>query len=224
MPPAHYIMSLFSTASTGGISIAFISFVYAVYRNLYKKCQRYSKISKLGERVLVLGASSGIGRSIARQYAERGARVCVVGRRDGLLNEVVAECRKSQTKEQKEEDSRIFGIAADFANVDDMVRTRTVIEASKVHKSSSTRIFFIISQFFFFFVEWKGLDTLVVAAGVSAVQPLMMIPGVATGVDKQATKEGIQRVVDVAAAATQGNYVGPLISAVTFVSFHPTYS
>ena len=52
----------------------------------------------------------------------------------------------------------------------------------------------------------------------------MMIPGVATGVDKQATKEGIQRVVDVAAAATQGNYVGPLISAVTFVSFHPTYS
>ena len=147
MPPAHYIMTLFSTASTGGISIAFISFVYAVYRNLYKKCQRYSKISKLGERVLVLGASSGIGRSIARQYAERGARVCVVGRRDGLLNEVVAECRKSQTNEQKEEDSRIFGIAADFANVDDMVRTRTVIEASKVHKSSSTRIFFIISYF-----------------------------------------------------------------------------
>jgi NAD(P)-dependent dehydrogenase (short-subunit alcohol dehydrogenase family) len=210
----------FSTPSTSGISIAFISFLYAVYRNLYKKkYQRYSKIPKLGERVLVLGASSGIGRSIARQYAvERGARVCVVGRREVLLNEVVAECRKiTQTDEQllKEDlDSRIFGIAADFANVDDMVRTRTIIEASK---SSSTRIFSLLANFFF--EEWNGLDTLVVAAGVSAVQPLMTIPGVATGVEQALTKEGIQRVVDVAAAATQGNYVGPLISAVTFVSF-----
>ena len=35
---------------------------------------------------------------------------------------------------------------------------------------------------------------------------------------KQATKEGIQRIADVAAAATRGNYVGPLISAATFVS------
>ena len=35
----------------------------------------------------------------------------------------------------------------------------------------------------------------------------------------QATKEGIQRIADVAAAATRGNYVGPLISAATFVSF-----
>ena len=69
--------------------------------------------------------------------------------------------------------------------------------------------------------EWKGLDTLVVAAGVSALQPLMAIAGVDTeGVNTsvgQATKEGIQRVADVAAAATRGNYVGPLISAVTFV-------
>lgn len=71
--------------------------------------------------------------------------------------------------------------------------------------------------------EWKGLDTLVVAAGVSALQPLMAISGVETEGENtfvgQATKEGIQRVANVAAAATQGNYVGPLISAVTFVGF-----
>lgn len=68
------------------------------------------------------------------------------------------------------------------------------------------------------------MDTLVVAAGVSALQPLMAIAGVDTDSDnilKQATKEGVQRVADVAAAATQGNYVGPLISAVTFVGFSP---
>ena len=34
--------------------------------------RRLSKVSKTKERVLVLGATSGIGRSIARQYAERG--------------------------------------------------------------------------------------------------------------------------------------------------------
>jgi hypothetical protein len=70
-------------------------------------------------------------------------------------------------------------------------------------------------------LEWKGLDTLVVAAGVSALQPLMAIAGVDTGRENtsvgQATREGIQRVADVAAAATRGNYIGPLISAVTFV-------
>ena len=35
----------------------------------------------------------------------------------------------------------------------------------------------------------------------------------------QATKESVQHVADVASAATRGNYIGPLISAVTFMSF-----
>ena len=66
----------------------------------------------------------------------------------------------------------------------------------------------------------EGFDTLVVAAGVSALQPLMAVAGVDTDAPVgQATKEGIQRVADVAAAATRGNYVGPLISATTFVIF-----
>ncbi|KAJ7218220.1 hypothetical protein C8J57DRAFT_1613027 [Mycena rebaudengoi] len=34
-----------------------------------------------------------------------------------------------------------------------------------------------------------------------------------------ASAEGIQRAVDVAALATRGNYVGPLVAAVTFVRF-----
>lgn len=120
----------FSTVS--GIGIAVLSLLYTVYRSLHK---RSLKVPKLGERVLVLGASSGIGRSIARQYAERGARVCIVGRREALVNEVVAECQKAQSDgsggiSKQEED--IFGVAADFASVDDMIRTRTIVEASKV--------------------------------------------------------------------------------------------
>lgn len=162
---------------------------------------------------MVLGASSGIGRSIAQQYAERGARLCIVGRREVLVNDVVAECQKIQSGDSISED--IFGIAADFSNVDDMIRTRTVVEASKVLAFSES--FFIYLKF----SEWKGLDTVVVTAGVSALQPLMAIAGVDTETTSvgQANKEGIQRVVDVATAATRGNYVGPLISAVTFVSF-----
>lgn len=34
----------------------------------------------------------------------------------------------------------------------------------------------------------------------------------------KATKAGIQKAVDITAAATRGNYVGPLVAAITFVS------
>jgi hypothetical protein len=73
-------------------------------------------------------------------------------------------------------------------------------------------------------LEWNGLDTLVVAAGVSALQPLLAIAGVdaenKTNLE-MTTREGIQKTVDVAAAATHGNYVGPLVAAVTFVGPTP---
>ena len=90
---------------------------------------------------MVLGASNGIGRSIALQYAERGAQVCIVGRREALVNEVVAECHNIRnalllSDKYEQENSSIFGVAADFANVDDMIRTRTIVEASEVPGSS----------------------------------------------------------------------------------------
>ena len=70
-------------------------------------------------------------------------------------------------------------------------------------------------------IAWGGLDTLIVTAGVSALQPLMAVAGVETeGPDStlgQASAEGIQYTVDVATKATAGNYFGPLIAAVTFV-------
>ena len=66
------------------------------------------------------------------------------------------------------------------------------------------------------------MDTLIVAAGVSALQPLLAIAGVETEGAKTAlsltTREGIQRAVDSSSAAMRGNYTGPLIAAVTFVS------
>jgi len=146
---------------------------------------------------VILGATSGIGREIAHQYAARGARVCVVGRRQVQLDEVVLECQERAIKSGGEQSS-CFGIRADFADVEDMVRLRTAVEDA-----------------------WAGLDTLIVTAGVSALQPLMMVAGVkAEGKafnPPQASVAGIQHAVDVAAAATTGNYAGPLVAAITFI-------
>lgn len=63
---------------------------------------------------------------------------------------------------------------------------------------------------------WDGLDTLAVVAGVSALQPLMVLAGV-EDVTSSASAVGIQHMVDIAAAATTGNYTGPLVAAGTFV-------
>ena len=75
--------------------------------------------------MLVLGASSGIGKAIAQLYAARGAKVCVVGRRKDKLDEVVQECNRELTEGDR---PNTFAIAGDFSNADDMVRIRTTLE------------------------------------------------------------------------------------------------
>ena len=47
-----------------------------------------------GSKILVTGASSGIGAALAPQLAAKGATVGIVARRAERLEEVVAECRK----------------------------------------------------------------------------------------------------------------------------------
>ncbi len=53
------------------------------------------------------------------------------------------------------------------------------------------------------FTEWHGVDTLIVAAGVSALRPVLEIAGVE---GPSATQPAIK-----------GNYLGPLLSVVTMV-------
>lgn len=87
------------------------------------KRRRGSIISPAQERVLIIGASSGIGREIARQYAARIANVCVVGRREDKVTAVVNECKAMRSLP-----NTIIGVSADFASPEDMVRVRSIME------------------------------------------------------------------------------------------------
>lgn len=53
-----------------------------------------------GSRVLVTGASSGIGAALAPQLAARGATVAIVARRRDRLEAVLAECRAHAPESQ----------------------------------------------------------------------------------------------------------------------------
>jgi short-subunit dehydrogenase len=50
--------------------------------------------SAVGQRVLITGASSGLGAALARQLAAQGAVVGLIARRRDRLSEVLAECRR----------------------------------------------------------------------------------------------------------------------------------
>lgn len=166
--------------------------VYFLGRLLQQSNQRVSIVPHSNERVLIIGGSSGIGHSVALQYAARGAKVCVTGRRSAEIEKVVVECRAANETGGKDAS---LGIVADFTSPSDMVRVRSQLEKA-----------------------WGGLDTIIVSAGVSALRPLLDIAGVSS-THPQTSAEDIQRTVDVATKAQHGNYIGPLVSAVAFIPF-----
>ncbi|KAK0213073.1 hypothetical protein DFS33DRAFT_1393334 [Desarmillaria ectypa] len=159
-------------------------------RRFTQRPRRVSKVPKTDERVLILGASTGIGREIALQYSSRGAKVCVVGRREHLLTELVNECKALG--------HNVLAVTGDVASADDMIRVRSILETG-----------------------WNGLDTVILSAGVSALQPILSVAGIED--QENATtlpdidSEGVNRTVSITEAAVRGNYIGPMVVAVTFI-------
>ncbi|KAI9193168.1 uncharacterized protein BJ171DRAFT_588901 [Polychytrium aggregatum] len=55
---------------------------------------RRTTVSDKPQRVVIIGASSGIGCQLAKDYAQRGARLILVARRSEMLKQVVDECQQ----------------------------------------------------------------------------------------------------------------------------------
>ena len=172
------------SAQLAGTSLAAVVAVALLVSSIRSQASRRSrKVTPAEERVLVLGASSGVGHAIAKQYAARGARVCVVARRAEQVSALAKECG-----------DKCIGQAADFSKAEDMVRVRELL----------------LSQ-------WGGLDTIHICAGVSALRPVLALAGVEQP-GEDASDAAIQGAVDIAGKAIQGNFTGPFVSALTFVS------
>ena len=97
---------------------------WAIYKSFTKqKSRRPGLVPTSGERVLILGASSGIGRVLALKYAERGAKVCAVARRNAELELVQSECGVvAQTPDA------VFSVCADFTDAEALITLRNKIE------------------------------------------------------------------------------------------------
>ncbi|TFL06349.1 hypothetical protein BDV98DRAFT_559259 [Pterulicium gracile] len=169
--------------------------LYYLIQRLSSSPSRTLIIPANEERVLILGATSGIGREIALRYARRRARVCVVGRRAELLNEVSRDCMQLQTDYTK-----VLGLVGDFTVVEDMVHVRDALQS-----------------------KWGGIDTVIVNAGVSALRPLLDVTDEYEHISgppkerRMPSAAGIEQALKTSQAAITGNYSGPLIAAVTFI-------
>lgn len=111
-------------STTAGVLALGLSVLYLFQS---RRSRRTSKLAPERERVLILGATSGVGRTLAHKYASRGAFVCVLGRRQLKLDEVLQECR--ECSERAGFQDRVVGVRGDCGNSQDMVRLR-----EKLHK------------------------------------------------------------------------------------------
>jgi NAD(P)-dependent dehydrogenase (short-subunit alcohol dehydrogenase family) len=84
----------------------------------------------VGRTILVTGGGTGLGKAMALRYAELGARVAVLGRREAPLEQVVAEIREgggaaawvsADVRERAEVDAAIDRLEAELGPITDVV-------------------------------------------------------------------------------------------------------
>ncbi|KAG0000953.1 hypothetical protein BGZ80_003549 [Entomortierella chlamydospora] len=109
---------------------------------------RTSRIPHSKERVVIIGASSGIGSELARVYAQRNAHVVVVARRLQLLEELVQELSPVA--------GSIHVVQGDVTSPEDV--RRITVESLKALQG--------------------GIDTLIICAGAISVLPFEELAGI----------------------------------------------
>ena len=75
--------------------------------------EKFLSASLVGKKVLITGASSGIGQAIAILFAKEGADLCLVSRRAKELSGVAEQCRRNFG-------SAALAIAADITDENDV--------------------------------------------------------------------------------------------------------
>ena len=127
LPPAS-LQSLTTEFGRHPIAVALFA-AFVAYHMWPSKPRRSSKLPRSQERVVILGASGGIGRALALKYAQEGARVCVFARREPELLKVAEECKVVAPKPALHgEDENVLFVRGDFTVIEDMVHLRTKVQ------------------------------------------------------------------------------------------------
>lgn len=140
-----------------------------------------------GKRALVTGATSGIGRMIARGLAEAGVEVLVVARKPDEVAEFAAELSAFAPCE---------GIAADVASEDGLVAIGRAIGRRPLHivvNNAGTNADTPL--------EANGRETFDMVLGLNLTAPFRVIQTVLPNLEKAATADDPARVINIASIA-----------------------
>ena len=123
---------IYHISATAAITLGVFVPLWAILKGFaMRRDLRSAAIPPGAERVLILGASSGIGRTLAHRYAERGAKVCAVARRGAELELVRSECEALAAPVSSSESETILTICADVTHAEDLIDIREVISESE---------------------------------------------------------------------------------------------
>ncbi|KAG0014083.1 hypothetical protein BGZ82_001908 [Podila clonocystis] len=136
-----------STATTSLIVAGALAVPLLAKSLISKAPARTTSIPKNQERVVIIGASSGIGSELARIYAHRQAHVVLVARRQALLESIVQELSPVA--------GSILAIQGDVTLPEDV--RRITLESLRFLKG--------------------GVDTLILCAGMISVLPFADLAG-----------------------------------------------
>ncbi|KAF7731021.1 hypothetical protein EC973_001067 [Apophysomyces ossiformis] len=113
-----------------------------------KNKKRLQRIPPRGERVLILGCSSGIGRDTALAYAARGAKLVLFARRKELLQQLKQECENVGSPQ-------VHFVAGDVVSMENLNETATLLCD-----------------------VMQGVDTVIYCAGMISVRPFLEASGI----------------------------------------------
>ncbi|KAF9960610.1 hypothetical protein BGZ70_008555 [Mortierella alpina] len=137
-------------ATTAGIAAAAVALPFLIHSLIAKAnaSARTARIPQTKERVVIIGASSGIGAELARIYAKRHAHIVLVARRIQLLEDLVKELAPMA--------GSIHALRGDVTLPDD------------VYKITIESLRFLQG----------GIDTLILCAGIISVLPFEELAGI----------------------------------------------